>query len=106
MRQTELHLADEDRELIESCRAKDLHHARESHQDGFRDLHSVPARTGLRDGVSNSSGAGQSQYAFPQVFRGGARNQSGKQAAATCGLPLHPEARQLAEHGGNRSWHS
>lgn len=29
MRQTELHLTDEDRELIESCRAKGLHHARE-----------------------------------------------------------------------------
>lgn len=29
MRQTELHLPDEDRELIESCRAKGLHHARE-----------------------------------------------------------------------------
>jgi len=29
MRQTELHLADEDRELIEAYRAKGLHHARE-----------------------------------------------------------------------------
>jgi hypothetical protein len=29
MRQTELHLTDEDRELIESYRAKGLHHARE-----------------------------------------------------------------------------
>lgn len=29
MRQTELHLADEDRELIESYRASGLHHARE-----------------------------------------------------------------------------
>jgi transposase len=29
MRQTELHLADEDRELIESYRAKGLHHTRE-----------------------------------------------------------------------------
>lgn len=29
MRQTELHLADEDRELIESYRVKGLHHARE-----------------------------------------------------------------------------
>lgn len=29
MRQTELHLTDEDRELIESCRAKGLHQARE-----------------------------------------------------------------------------
>jgi hypothetical protein len=29
MRQTELHLTDEDRELIESCRAKGLHSARE-----------------------------------------------------------------------------
>ena len=29
MRQTELHLIDEDRELIESYRAKGLHHARE-----------------------------------------------------------------------------
>jgi DNA-binding MarR family transcriptional regulator len=29
MRQTELHLTDKDRELIESCRAKGLHHARE-----------------------------------------------------------------------------
>lgn len=29
MRQTELHLSDEDRELIESYRAKGLHHARE-----------------------------------------------------------------------------
>jgi len=29
MRQTELHLADSDRELIESYRAKGLHHARE-----------------------------------------------------------------------------
>jgi len=29
MRQTALHLTDRDRELIESCRAKGLHHARE-----------------------------------------------------------------------------
>ncbi|MDP2793951.1 MAG: helix-turn-helix domain-containing protein [Sulfurisoma sp.] len=29
MRQTELHLTDEDRELIESCRAKGVRHARE-----------------------------------------------------------------------------
>ena len=29
MRQTELHLTDEDREVIDSCRAKGLHHARE-----------------------------------------------------------------------------
>lgn len=29
MRQTELHLTDKDRELIESCRASGLHHARE-----------------------------------------------------------------------------
>jgi hypothetical protein len=29
MRQTDLHLTDEDRELIESYRAKCLHHARE-----------------------------------------------------------------------------
>lgn len=29
MRQTELHLTDEDRELVESYRAKGLHHARE-----------------------------------------------------------------------------
>ena len=29
MRQTELHLTDEDRELIESYRSKGLHHVRE-----------------------------------------------------------------------------
>ena len=29
MRQTELHLTDEERELVEACRTKGLHHARE-----------------------------------------------------------------------------
>ena len=46
MRQTELHLTDEDRELIESYRAKGLHHAREVNR-----AHVLPA---LDRGVTES----------------------------------------------------
>ncbi|SDY37398.1 hypothetical protein [Nitrosomonas sp. Nm58] len=35
MRQTELHLTDEDRQLIESYRAKGLHSAREVNRNGM-----------------------------------------------------------------------
>ncbi len=80
-------------------RAADGRGDRSPGQDRLRGLRPAPARTRLRDSAPHPFGAGQSQYPLPRVLRGRARRQGGAAAAAPRRLPLHPETRQLAEHG-------
>ncbi len=59
--------------------------------------------TVYRVGQTHPSGRRQPQHPLPILLRRDPWRAGRKQASSQGGLPLHPEACKLAEHGGNRN---
>ena len=72
MRQTELHLSEEDRSVVEGIRAKGLHRSRA--------VNRAHVLSCLDRGVGSASG---------------------QQSSAPHGVSLHAKTRKLAQHGGD-----
>jgi hypothetical protein len=58
----------------------------------------------LQVGAPLAFGGGQSEHSLREKFHRRTGQTRGYQVASAGSLPLHTEARQLAEHGGNRNW--